>query len=77
MGTARVKKAWEDTPIKWSPIPIGLGVAFIAFLQYSKIVKRESEKNHDPSKALIVGPWHVSSDIKWAMYINAVIHHAQ
>ncbi|KAK3833814.1 MAG: phosphatidylserine decarboxylase [Linnemannia elongata] len=55
----RVRKAWEDTPIKWSPIPIGLGLAFIAFLQYSKIVRRESEKNHDPSKALIVGPWHV------------------
>ncbi|KAF9152404.1 phosphatidylserine decarboxylase 1 [Linnemannia schmuckeri] len=55
----RVRKAWQDTPIKWSPIPIGLGLAFITFLQYSKIMKRESEKDHDPSKALIVGPWHV------------------
>ncbi|KAF9107353.1 phosphatidylserine decarboxylase 1 [Mortierella sp. GBA35] len=55
----RVRKAWEDTPIKWSPIPIGLGLAFITFLQYSKILRREAEKDHDPSKALIVGPWHV------------------
>ncbi|KAG0302235.1 phosphatidylserine decarboxylase 1 [Dissophora globulifera] len=55
----RVKKAWKDTPIKWSPIPIGLGLAFISLLQYNKIVRRESERDQNYSKAVIVGPWHV------------------
>ncbi|KAF9429889.1 phosphatidylserine decarboxylase 1 [Podila epigama] len=56
----RVKSAWRDTPIKWSPIPIGLGLAFISFLQYNKILRREAEKDNDKStQALIVGPWHV------------------
>lgn len=59
----RVKSAWRDTPIKWSPIPVGLGLAFIAFLQYQKILRREAEKDNDKStQALIVGPWHVSDN---------------
>ncbi|KAG0051081.1 phosphatidylserine decarboxylase 1 [Gryganskiella cystojenkinii] len=57
--TSRVVDAWKGTPVKWSPIPIGLGLAFIAFLQYQKIVRREIEREHDISKAVIVGPWHV------------------
>ncbi|GJJ72967.1 phosphatidylserine decarboxylase [Entomortierella parvispora] len=56
---SRVMDAWKGTPVKWSPIPIGLGIAFIAFLQYNKILRREAEREHDVSKALIVGPWHV------------------
>ena len=55
----RVKKAWNDTPIKWSPIPIGLGLAFITFLQYRKIREREADRDQNTSKAVIVGPWHV------------------
>ncbi|KAF8932523.1 phosphatidylserine decarboxylase 1 [Dissophora ornata] len=56
---SRVKRAWNDTPIKWSPIPIGLGLAFITFLQYRKIREREADRDQNPSKAVIVGPWHV------------------
>ncbi|KAF9433728.1 phosphatidylserine decarboxylase 1 [Entomortierella beljakovae] len=55
----KVKKAWNDTPIKWSPIPIGLGLALITFLQYRKIRERDAESNREVSKAVIVGPWHV------------------
>ncbi|KAF9177861.1 phosphatidylserine decarboxylase 1 [Haplosporangium sp. Z 767] len=57
--TSRVKKVWKDTPIKWSPIPIGLGLAFITFLQYRKIMEREADRDTSISKAVIVGPWHV------------------
>ncbi|KAF9942057.1 phosphatidylserine decarboxylase 1 [Modicella reniformis] len=57
----RVKKAWNDTPIKWSPIPIGLGLAFITFLQYRKIMEREAARSQDVSKAVVVGPWQGSS----------------
>ncbi|KAG0001309.1 asparagine-linked glycosylation protein [Entomortierella chlamydospora] len=56
---SRVKKAWTDTPIKWSPIPIGLGLAFITFLQYRRIRQRDAEHNQGASKAVVVGPWHV------------------
>ncbi|KAF9175125.1 phosphatidylserine decarboxylase 1 [Mortierella sp. AD011] len=56
---SRVKKAWTDTPIKWSPIPIGLGLAFITFLQYRRIRQRDAEHNQDAPKAVVVGPWHV------------------
>ncbi|KAI7829005.1 phosphatidylserine decarboxylase-domain-containing protein [Gamsiella multidivaricata] len=57
--TGRVKKAWNDTPIKWSPIPIGLGLAFITFLQYRKVMEREAGRDPNVTKAVIVGPWHV------------------
>ncbi|KAK3812252.1 MAG: phosphatidylserine decarboxylase [Benniella sp.] len=62
---SRVKKAWRDTPIKWSPIPIGLGLAFITFLQYRKIMEREANRDQDSSKAVVVGPWqvHVISEL--------------
>ncbi|KAF9572226.1 phosphatidylserine decarboxylase 1 [Mortierella alpina] len=56
---SRVKKAWKDTPIKWSPIPIGLGLAFITYLQYRKIMQREADRENNVTKAVIVGPWHV------------------
>ncbi|KAG0259427.1 phosphatidylserine decarboxylase 1 [Mortierella polycephala] len=56
---SRVKKAWNDTPIKWSPIPIGLGLALITFLQYRKIIEREADRDTSTSKAVVVGPWHV------------------
>ncbi|KAI1310545.1 phosphatidylserine decarboxylase 1 [Mortierella claussenii] len=62
---SRVRKAWNDTPIQWSPIPIGLGLAFIAFLQYSKIQRREANPDSSITKAVIVGPWqvHVISEL--------------
>ncbi|KAF9582465.1 phosphatidylserine decarboxylase 1 [Lunasporangiospora selenospora] len=63
---SRVRQAWRDTPIKWSPIPIGLGLAFITFLQYNKILQRQAEKyQEDEPKAVVVGPWqvHVISEL--------------
>ncbi|KAF8985966.1 phosphatidylserine decarboxylase 1 [Entomortierella lignicola] len=60
---SRVKKAWTDTPIDWKPIPIGVGLAFIAFLQYRRV--RERNADQEVSKAVIVGPWtvHVISEL--------------
>ncbi|KAG0236482.1 phosphatidylserine decarboxylase 1 [Actinomortierella wolfii] len=62
----RIRKAWKETPIKWKPIPIGLGLAFIAFLQYNKIMRREAERNNQhTAKPVIVGPWtvHIISEL--------------
>ncbi|KAG0266272.1 phosphatidylserine decarboxylase 1 [Actinomortierella ambigua] len=62
----RIRKAWKETPIKWKPIPIGLGLAFIAFLQYNKIMRREAERYQDhTAKPVIVGPWtvHIISEL--------------
>ncbi|KAF9112998.1 asparagine-linked glycosylation protein [Mortierella sp. AM989] len=56
---SRVKKAWTDTPLDWTPIPIGVGLTFIAFLQFRKIRKRDEENSQDVTKAVVVGPWQV------------------
>ncbi|KKY17434.1 putative phosphatidylserine decarboxylase proenzyme [Phaeomoniella chlamydospora] len=45
--SARLGKAWRDTPIKWYPIPVGLGIAFLGFRQFSNVRAREQAKIDD------------------------------
>jgi phosphatidylserine decarboxylase len=40
----RLRKALGDTKIKWYPIPVGLGVAFLGFLQLNRINERERKR---------------------------------
>ena len=37
----RLGKAWRKTKIEWKPIPIGLGIGFLGFLQFLKVQARE------------------------------------
>ncbi|KAF3913156.1 hypothetical protein AA313_de0203898 [Arthrobotrys entomopaga] len=64
----RLKSAWNDTPIKWYPIPVGLGIAYLGFKHYSTVVERErqiAEQDIDPNdpnrkkKVRVSGPWQV------------------
>ncbi|KAK6346255.1 phosphatidylserine decarboxylase 1 [Orbilia blumenaviensis] len=66
----RLKIAWNETPIKWTPIPVGLGIAYLGFKHYSTVMDRErriAEEDgkydpNDPDKKKRVrptGPWQV------------------
>jgi phosphatidylserine decarboxylase len=39
---SRLGKAWRTTKTEWKPIPIGLGIGFLGFLQFLRIWSRES-----------------------------------
>src|SRR5438552_1228538 len=41
--SARLGKAWRNTRIEWKPIPIGLGICFLGFLQFLRVQAREGQ----------------------------------
>jgi phosphatidylserine decarboxylase len=43
--SSRLGKAWRRTKIEWKPIPIGLGIGFLGFLQFLKVQAREGPIN--------------------------------
>lgn len=65
----RLKEAWNKTEVKWYPIPVGLGVAFLGFQQFRHIRERERRKVESQLDAqasaqgrtpvVIAGPWQV------------------
>ncbi|KAK9729185.1 phosphatidylserine decarboxylase 1 [Basidiobolus ranarum] len=59
---ASLRQKIKDTPIEWAPIPVGLGLAYIGFQQYTHIREREIQKQEESSefkKPVVVGPWQV------------------
>ncbi|EPS41258.1 hypothetical protein H072_4854 [Dactylellina haptotyla CBS 200.50] len=67
--SSRLRSAWNDTPIKWYPIPVGLGIAYLGFKHYSTVMERErqiAEQDYDPNdpnnknrRVRPSGPWQV------------------
>ncbi|KAF3920002.1 hypothetical protein ABW21_db0201112 [Orbilia brochopaga] len=66
----RLKTAWNETPVKWYPIPVGLGIAFLGFKHYLDVMARERQlaederQSMDPKdprkrKVRATGPWQV------------------
>ena len=41
---SRASTAWRSTPIKWRPIPIGLGIAFLGVFQFYRVQERERRR---------------------------------
>lgn len=41
---SRASDAWRSAPIKWRPIPIGLGIAFLGVFQFYRVQERERRK---------------------------------
>ncbi|KAI1429574.1 phosphatidylserine decarboxylase-domain-containing protein [Xylaria sp. FL1777] len=41
---SRLRHALNDTKIKWYPIPVGLGIGFLGFIQFYKTQVRERER---------------------------------
>lgn len=42
--SSRLRSALARTPIRWYPIPVGLGIGFLGLLQFTKIRRREQER---------------------------------
>ncbi|KAI0205260.1 phosphatidylserine decarboxylase [Astrocystis sublimbata] len=41
---SRLRHALNDTKVKWYPIPVGLGIGFLGFVQFYKTQSRERER---------------------------------
>jgi hypothetical protein len=44
---SRLGKAWRRTPVKWKPIPVALGIAFLGVFQFYRIQERERKKQEE------------------------------
>ncbi|KAI8065578.1 phosphatidylserine decarboxylase-domain-containing protein [Gongronella butleri] len=55
-------EAWTTTETKWYPIPVGLGLLVIGYIQYRHVVEREekrlAQEAYEP-KYKATGPWQV------------------
>ena len=54
----RLRHAWNSTETKWSPMPVGLGLAVIGYIQYRHVRERQLEERPKP-KYVASGPWQV------------------
>jgi phosphatidylserine decarboxylase len=43
----KLRKALGETKIKWYPIPVGLGIGFLGFVQIRKVSERERLKREE------------------------------
>ncbi|KAI8984017.1 phosphatidylserine decarboxylase-domain-containing protein [Mycotypha africana] len=67
----RLADSWNNTEVKWYPIPVALGLTVIGVIQYRRVIKREQEKEEQlrqqsadshvkrPKKYKATGPWQV------------------
>lgn len=62
--TERLRHAWNTTETKWYPIPVGLGLGVIGYIQYRHVRKRELKKLEEGGrprpKYTATGPWQVT-----------------
>ncbi|KAI0235917.1 phosphatidylserine decarboxylase 1 [Massospora cicadina] len=55
---SRVRRSWRKAPLKWAPIPLGLGLSYLAFLQlWPQTPKTDEEGKPTPGKRR--GPWQL------------------
>ena len=45
--SSSVGKAWRNTKVEWKPLPIGIGIALLGFLQFLRIRSREGVNEGD------------------------------
>ncbi|CAO3616245.1 unnamed protein product [Cunninghamella blakesleeana] len=59
----QISDAWNNTEVKWYPIPVGLGLAVIGVIHYRRVRERELKKLEDSGiqkpKYVASGPWQV------------------
>lgn len=61
--TARLRKRWSSTPVKWSPIPLSLGAAVLVALSFYKQQQATSSSDGravPENQIKVQGPWQVS-----------------
>lgn len=47
---SRLNSALKNTKVKWEPIPIALGVAFLGAFQFYRVQRRENHNQSQPGK---------------------------
>lgn len=45
--STKLRRAWGETKIRWYSIPAGLGIGFLAVVQFYKVNEREKAKRQD------------------------------
>jgi phosphatidylserine decarboxylase len=59
----RIIASWNETPIKWYPLPIAVGALLLVAIQYRKKVRQAQKEVHVDEHGIEVvklkGPWHV------------------
>ncbi|CAO3659723.1 unnamed protein product [Rhizopus microsporus] len=55
----RVVDSWNNTQVKWYPIPVALGLAVIGAIQYRHIQQRVEKEDTQKPKYRATGPWQV------------------
>lgn len=67
-GSERLKNSWQETPVKWFPIPVSLGIAVLVVLNFYKGRSWEQDSIDSKGKSTAVvpedeikikGPWQV------------------
>lgn len=65
MCTARLRKTWQETPTKWYPIPVSLGIAVLVAVNFYKGRSWEQDEKGKGRSVVpedeikIKGPWQV------------------
>ena len=76
---SRVRRAWKNTRVEWYPIPIGLGIAYIAFAHLRKMGERGWSFKTPPSEGDGSHPSNIKSneDVKihgpWQVYVLSTL----
>jgi hypothetical protein len=72
----RLNEAWKKTKITWYPIPIGIGIAFIAFQHMLRVYDREKRRELDTQaefRPVIIGPLQVyNNSLIFKHFINLI-----
>ncbi|KIL60156.1 hypothetical protein M378DRAFT_84088 [Amanita muscaria Koide BX008] len=59
----KIIASWNETPIKWYPLPIAVGALLLVAIQYRKKVRQAQKEVHVDEHGIEVvklkGPWHV------------------
>jgi len=78
---SRLRQALGSTKVEWYPIPIGLGIAVVAFVHFRNMARREKQKNESGTDAGEVKPAerkrgitrHIRPSSGWSIFIYSTI----
>jgi phosphatidylserine decarboxylase len=57
---ARLRQRWQETPVKWAPIPVSLGAAVLVVLTFYKQASEKGKEPYNEGSVKVEGPWQVS-----------------
>ncbi|GAA5996380.1 hypothetical protein JCM5350_005119 [Sporobolomyces pararoseus] len=57
--TSRLRQRWQETPVKWAPIPVSLGAAVLVVLTFYKQASEKGKEPYPEGSVKVEGPWQV------------------